>query len=141
MASRLRPHGPPKPVGGPPKPVGSKPVRPRKPSPQLAPVKQIKSAATGEQVKVGDRVIVNGKAGVVAYLGKTEFEEGEWAGTILDTPQGRNNGSVAGVRYFQCKPHHGLFTRLTKLKVIPSSSPAQPQPQIDQLDPPISKKR
>ncbi|XP_057209943.1 CAP-Gly domain-containing linker protein 1 isoform X3 [Triplophysa rosa] len=70
----------------------------------------------GEQFKVGDRVWVNGnKPGVVQFLGETQFAPGQWAGIVLDEPIGKNDGSVSGVRYFQCEPLMGIFTRPSKL--------------------------
>ncbi len=51
---------------------------------------------------IGDRCYVNGsKLGKVSFLGETRFAAGEWAGIALDEAQGKNDGSVAGVRYFQ----------------------------------------
>ncbi|XP_067293813.1 CAP-Gly domain-containing linker protein 1 isoform X2 [Pseudorasbora parva] len=70
----------------------------------------------GEQFKVGDRVWVNGnKPGVVQFLGETQFAPGQWAGIVLDEPIGKNDGSVSGVRYFQCEALKGIFTRPSKL--------------------------
>ncbi|XP_073807745.1 CAP-Gly domain-containing linker protein 1 isoform X4 [Danio rerio] len=70
----------------------------------------------GEQFKVGDRVWVNGnKPGVVQFLGETQFAPGQWAGIVLDEPIGKNDGSVSGVRYFQCEALRGIFTRPSKL--------------------------
>ena len=37
-------------------------------------------------------------------------------GVELDQPQGKNDGSVDGTRYFTCKPNHGLFTASSKVK-------------------------
>ena len=53
--------------------------------------------------------------GKIAFLGETKFAPGEWAGIVLDEPVGKNDGSVAGVRYFQCEPKRGVFARVTKL--------------------------
>lgn len=70
----------------------------------------------GDQYQVGDRVWVNGnKPGVVQFLGETQFAPGQWAGIVLDEPIGKNDGSVAGVRYFQCEALRGIFTRPSKL--------------------------
>nr|XP_008164375.1 CAP-Gly domain-containing linker protein 2 isoform X4 [Chrysemys picta bellii] len=65
---------------------------------------------------VGERVWVNGvKPGVIQYLGETQFAPGQWAGVVLDDPVGKNDGSVGGVRYFECQPLQGIFTRPSKL--------------------------
>ncbi|XP_046872706.1 CAP-Gly domain-containing linker protein 1 isoform X5 [Hypomesus transpacificus] len=70
----------------------------------------------GESFQVGERVWVNGnKPGVVQFLGETQFAPGQWAGIVLDEPIGKNDGSVAGVRYFQCEALKGIFTRPSKL--------------------------
>ncbi|XP_068562532.1 CAP-Gly domain-containing linker protein 1 isoform X2 [Cebidichthys violaceus] len=66
--------------------------------------------------QVGERVWVNGnKPGQVQFIGGTQFAPGQWAGIVLDEPIGKNDGSVAGVRYFQCEDGKGIFTRPSKL--------------------------
>ena len=55
------------------------------------------------------------KAGSIQYIGETKFAPGEWAGIVLDDFSGKNDGSVAGVRYFQCQAKKGVFSRLTRL--------------------------
>lgn len=77
----------------------------------------------GEKVfRVGDRVLVDGsKPGTIAFYGATEFAKGEWAGVVLDTPEGKNDGTVAGVRYFECEPNHGLFAKPQKLVLVPKA--------------------
>ena len=70
----------------------------------------------GDDFIIGDRVYVGGtKAGVIAYLGETKFAAGDWAGVILDDLEGKNDGSVQGVRYFQCEPKRGVFAKPAKL--------------------------
>ena len=80
-------------------------------------------------LKVGDRVIVNGaKSGIIAYIGEAKFKEGEWAGVVLDTADGKNNGTVDGVEYFQTDENRGIFCRLNKLTLD------TPPPQVEQQD-------
>ena len=78
---------------------------------------------------VGERVWVSGmKPGRIMYIGETQFAPGEWAGIVLDAADGKNNGSVAGVRYFTCEPNRGIFSRLTKLSRTPLSGVAESEP-------------
>lgn len=66
--------------------------------------------------QVGDNVMVAGqKNGVVRFIGKTQFAEGFWLGIELQQAVGKNDGSVAGVRYFDCKPSHGVFAPPSKV--------------------------
>ncbi len=58
--------------------------------------------------------------GQIAFIGETKFAPGEWAGIVLDSPVGKNDGSVAGVRYFQCEAKRGVFARLAKLTRAPA---------------------
>lgn len=47
------------------------------------------------------------KVGKLCYFGKTDFADGNWVGIELDEPIGKNDGTVDGVTYFNCKPKHG----------------------------------
>ena len=95
----------------------------------------IKDEATGIWFKVGDRVLVAGtKAGVIEYLGETKFAKGLWAGIKLDEADGKNDGSVSGVKYFDCEPLHGVFSkpnRLHKINIVPKSSTSEHHPTLD----------
>ena len=69
---------------------------------------------------VGQHVYVDGvKPGRIQYIGDTKFGPGDWAGVVLDEPMGKNDGSVSGIRYFQCEPGHGVFARLFRLTTEP----------------------
>ncbi|XP_016108414.1 CAP-Gly domain-containing linker protein 1-like isoform X2 [Sinocyclocheilus grahami] len=87
-----------------------------KTSPSVGDKSSAEAQDAGEQFKIEDRVWVNGnKPGVIQFLGETQFAPGQWAGIVLDEPIGKNDGSVSGVRYFQCEPLKGIFTRPSKL--------------------------
>ncbi|XP_054166414.1 CAP-Gly domain-containing linker protein 2-like [Oppia nitens] len=76
--------------------------------------------ADTDDLIVGDRVWVNGKKpGYVQFIGETKFAKGEWAGIVLDSYNGKNDGTINGVRYFQCEPFRGLFCRLYRLSRYP----------------------
>lgn len=65
---------------------------------------------------IGQRVWVGGlRPGHIAYIGETHFAPGDWAGVVLDEPNGKNDGSISGKRYFQCEAKKGVFSRLTRL--------------------------
>ncbi|KAF9982177.1 CAP-GLY domain-containing linker protein 1 [Modicella reniformis] len=61
-----------------------------------------------DNYEIGDRVIVESMAlsGYLRYLGSAEFKSGTWAGIELDTPTGKNDGSVNG---------YGLFVLAAKI--------------------------
>lgn len=93
------------------------------------------SPDTAKEFKVGDRVWVNGnKPGYIQFLGETQFAPGQWAGIVLDEAIGKNDGSVAGVRYFQSESLRGIFTRPSKLSRTEgeangtTTAPASPTP-------------
>ncbi|XP_067931545.1 CAP-Gly domain-containing linker protein 1-like [Watersipora subatra] len=64
---------------------------------------------------IGDRVLVGGKPGIIAYLGDVKFAAGDFAGVVLDEAVGKNDGAMKGTRYFQCDPMRGVFVRASKL--------------------------
>ncbi|CAH0695468.1 unnamed protein product [Spodoptera exigua] len=58
---------------------------------------------------------LSSSTGVIAYAGPTHFAPGTWIGIELDAPTGKNDGSVGGQRYFECRPRHGIFVRPDKI--------------------------
>ncbi|XP_031722628.1 CAP-Gly domain-containing linker protein 4 isoform X3 [Anarrhichthys ocellatus] len=82
--------------------------------PVLSDKARIQLATMG--IRLGDRVVIAGqKVGSLRFCGSTEFSGGLWAGVELDKPEGKNDGSVAGVQYFTCRLKHGIFAPLSKI--------------------------
>ena len=99
----------------------------------LTPTRHAQPPPPGDsQLRLGDRVVIDGvKSGVVAFIGPTQFAKGPWIGIQLDKPEGKNDGSVNGVQYFECPPQHGVFTRPNKVtlqQVQPPAVSSQPRP-------------
>ncbi|KAL7999082.1 putative CAP Gly-rich domain, DnaJ domain, CAP Gly-rich domain superfamily protein [Plasmopara halstedii] len=62
--------------------------------------------------KIGSKVLLYGKhMGVVKFTGRVHYAKGEFVGVALSSPVGKNNGSIKGVKYFDCPPSHGLMVR------------------------------
>ena len=61
------------------------------------------------------------RLGTLRYLGEAEFAAGQWAGVELDDPLGKNDGAVAGTRYFDCMNHYGLFAPVHKVSRSPAN--------------------
>ncbi|KAI9791833.1 MAG: hypothetical protein M1816_003378 [Peltula sp. TS41687] len=77
------------------------------------------------QFEFGQTVqLQDGRKGIVRHTGETRFSTGIWIGIELPGPTGKNDGSVQGVHYFQCKPNHGMFVRPTALSTIEQSTPS-----------------
>ena len=100
------------------------------------------SPSATDSLKIGDRVLVGEvKPGIIVFIGEVHFSPGEWAGVVLDTPTGKNDGTVGGHRYFMCEPKRGVFSRLVKLKRLPGvggtvmeSAVARSSPQLQKAD-------
>ncbi|KAG0296107.1 CAP-Gly domain-containing linker protein 4 [Dissophora globulifera] len=83
-----------------------------------------------EGIELGDRVVVEsmGFTGYLRFVGTTEFKSGVWAGIELDTPTGKNDGSVNGVVYFNCRPDCGIFIIAAKIVKSEMLLPFSPTP-------------
>ena len=73
-----------------------------------------------EGIQIGNRVQILEKEvrGEVRYLGKVpDLGLGVFIGVALDEPFGNVDGSLNGVKYFDCYPRYGLFLRKTQIEV------------------------
>ena len=74
---------------------------------------ELTESVTNPLFSIGDRVHVSGYTGSVKFIGSlSELGDGDWIGIELDRehPQG-NDGLFQSIRYFMCKPRHGMFAR------------------------------
>ncbi|CAG8561290.1 7705_t:CDS:10 [Paraglomus occultum] len=86
-------------------------------------------------LQVGARCEINGSWGVIRFIGVTSFSSGKWVGVELDEPKGKNDGSVKGKKYFECKEKHGVFVRPSQLKtIVGPNSPTQDRSRTPQND-------
>lgn len=75
-------------------------------------------------LNMGDKVIINSatgptKVGILCFIGEKDFSKDEWAGFEFEDKLGKNENSVAGIRYFTCQPMHGVFSPAGKVVAIP----------------------
>ena len=73
-------------------------------------------------IEVGQRCEVNpgGRRGEVKFVGEwknvtKEINKGFWVGVKLDEPLGKSNGTIKGVKYFECADKYGCFARPAKV--------------------------
>ena len=85
-----------------------------------------KSNSVDTPLKVGTKVkfpLSNKTAhGTLRYIGPTKFSSGLWCGIELSRPDGRNNGTVKGVKYFQCRFNYGIFVHAEKVTIVEEAS-------------------
>lgn len=79
-------------------------------------LEQEKEEQLANSIKVNDRCEVNvagnpKRRATVRYVGHADFKGGWWIGVQYDEPFGKNDGSVAGKRYFECPDKYGGFVK------------------------------
>ncbi|XP_014798933.1 PREDICTED: centrosome-associated protein 350 [Calidris pugnax] len=91
-------------------------------SPLWAPVSITEETDSLPNFNIGDRVLVSKvQPGTLRFKGLTKFAKGFWAGVELDKPEGNNNGTYDGIKYFDCKEKHGIFAPPQKISHITES--------------------
>ncbi|NXF96313.1 CE350 protein, partial [Eubucco bourcierii] len=91
-------------------------------SPLWAPVSVAEEADSMPDFSIGDRVLVSEvQPGTLKFKGLTKFAKGLWAGVELDKPEGNNNGTYDGIKYFECKEKHGIFAPPQKISHLTES--------------------
>lgn len=75
---------------------------------------------------LGALVEVPAGRGLVRFCGGTSFSAGRWVGIELSEANGKNDGTVQGIKYFTCKPNYGVFVRPSQVKTIS----LEPQPVL-----------
>jgi len=76
--------------------------------------------------------LVDGRIGVVRFIGKTTFRPGiEWFGLELTQGDGNNNGTVQGLSYFSCAKGKGVFVQLNKFGAPCSARKGHAVPRVD----------
>lgn len=85
--------------------------------------------------KVGEKIVFLKMNATIRYIGEFHDKPGLWIGLEVDVPKGKNNGTIKGVKYFECEPNHGFFLQYeTFLKAlgttIKQAKPLQPDPKL-----------
>lgn len=65
-----------------------------------------------------------------------QFATGEWIGIELLDAEGKNDGSVANVRYFTCPDKHGLFVKRLQVKLDKDAPPEVKKSKENEVKPP-----
>jgi len=82
-----------------------------------------------ESFKLGQFVELNdGRTATIRFIGQTLFQVGEWLGVEFDDAVGKNDGTVQGERYFECKAGHGMFIRPAVVGKILEEPTPKPRP-------------
>eukprot|EP00035_Acanthoeca_spectabilis_P040169 m.67793 g.67793 ORF g.67793 m.67793 type:complete len:1775 (-) comp9882_c0_seq1:87-5411(-) len=64
-----------------------------------------------------------------AFASSEHRKSDVWVGIAFDQPIGKHGGKVNGIRYFTCKPKHGVFVRPHRLTLSEDEEPAPAPPR------------
>ncbi|EGG06974.1 uncharacterized protein MELLADRAFT_35886 [Melampsora larici-populina 98AG31] len=73
----------------------------------------------GSRCEVSGSNGTSASRGTIRFVGPVEFNKTHafWVGIELDEPDGKNDGSVMGVRYFSCQASHGTFVQPERVTI------------------------
>nr|KAJ3423152.1 Dynactin subunit 1 [Polyrhizophydium stewartii] len=98
---------------------------------ELCPMTTEATEAAG--FKVGDHIYAFSSeatqpyVGKIAFLGPTEFSEGEWAGIeLFEVGAGKHNGTFQDVRYFTCPDNTGVLIPAYKMHRLEYDAEGRP---------------
>jgi hypothetical protein len=71
-------------------------------------------------LKVGDavRIRYDTRQGIVRFIGPTKFAEGLWVGMEILNGSGKNNGTINGIKYFDCAENKGVFVQHQHVELV-----------------------
>ncbi|KAJ5078419.1 ras guanine nucleotide exchange factor i-related [Anaeramoeba ignava] len=72
------------------------------------------------EIQIGGKYKFSQEFCTVKFEGETHFAPGLWVGIELFEPNGKSDGTIDGIKYFDCKPKHGIFIRKSQLKPLSS---------------------
>jgi dynactin complex subunit len=58
------------------------------------------------------------KLGTLEFCGTVNFTGGTWAGVELDEAEGKHDGTVNGITYFNCEPGFGVMVPTNKIEKV-----------------------
>ncbi|KAG5980944.1 hypothetical protein E4U55_003454 [Claviceps digitariae] len=77
--------------------------------------------------KPGQTVLLSdGRKATVRFAGPTSFQVGDWIGVELEDKTGKNDGSVQGIRYFDCPAGYGMFVKPVMATIIAQPPTTKP---------------
>lgn len=82
-------------------------------------------------ITLGAIVDVPAGRGTVRFYGATSFSPGKWVGIELFEADGKNDGTVQGIKYFTCKMSYGIFVKPSQVKL------AEPEPTTTVVPPTV----
>jgi hypothetical protein len=90
------------------------------------------SSSWQSHVKVGDRIYLGTRTrlkGLIRYVGPVHWDQEDWVGIELDSPQGTCNGTIQGVAYFAAPDKFGVFVAVRSMmpQAVPGSARGSPR--------------